>query len=141
MIKCETIGMYEVSKNNPVLTSETDTENYTFITNNGSVYLIDTIVGGDDYYKRDCTIPAGEFMRGFRVADWEGQKLVIDEAHIAYGSGESYASITAGTTLLTIDSNGKLAIDDSAPDSGVYFKVTDKVTLNGKAVKALVMVA
>lgn len=141
MIKCETIGMFEVAKNNPVLTAETDTENYTFVTDNGDLYLIDTIVGGDDYYKRENTIPAGEFMRGFRVADWVGQKLVIDEKHIAYGSGETYASITAGTTLLTVNNNGKLAITADAPESGIYFKVLEKVQLTENAVKAVVVEA
>lgn len=141
MIKCETLGMFEISKNEPVLTSNTAIDNYTFITDNDIVYLIDTIIDGDDAYKRDYTIPAGTLLRGFRVADWEGKKLVIDESHIAYGSGEDYDDITAGTTILVIDNNGKLAIDDSAPDSGVYFLVTDKVTLSENAVKALVCIA
>lgn len=66
--------------------------------------------------------------------------MVADEKHIAYGVGESYASITAGTTLLTVNGSGKLAIAQSAPASGVYFKVTDKCTLTGKAVKIKVMV-
>lgn len=140
MIKCETWGMYDVAKNNPVITSTSAVSNYTFLTVDGDLYLISNVVTGDNAYVDDNTFAAGEYLNGYLVKAWEGQKLVADEKHIAYGSGETYASITAGTTLLTVDSNGKLAITSSAPTSGVYFKVTDKCTLTGKAVKIKVMV-
>lgn len=140
MIKCETLGMYEVSKNNPVLTSSSAVANYTFITDNGDLYLIDTVVDGDDYYKRENTIPAYTPLRGFRVADWAGQNLIVDESHIAYGSGEDYDDITAGTTVFAVDQNGKLAIAQSTPTSGIYFKAIKKVTLTQKAVVVRVVV-
>ena len=38
MIKCETLGMIQIAKNNPVLTSETDTAIYDFITQDGITY-------------------------------------------------------------------------------------------------------
>lgn len=140
MIKVETLGMLDVAKVNPVITSESDTVNYQFITHDDNVYLIANTIVGDDAYREDVTIKAGEYLNGYMVKAWEGQKLVIDEKHIAYGSDEDYSKITAGTTLLTVNGKGKLAIASVAPDSGVYFKVTDKTTLTGKAVKALVMV-
>ena len=139
MIKCETLGMYEVSKNNPVLTSGSATANYSFITDNGDLYLIDTIVDGDDNYKHENTIPAYTPMRGFRVADWAGQNLIVDEKHITYGVSESYSSITPGTTIFTV-SSGKLVIADSTPDSGIYFKSIKKVNLTEKAVVVRVVV-
>ena len=67
------------------------------------------------------------------------QKLVIDEKHITYASGADYDDITAGTTLLKPKTDGTLEVTATAPESGVYFKVTDKVTLTGKAVKVLIM--
>lgn len=140
MIKVETLGMLDNAKVNPVLKSNNTVANYTFLTDDGVVYLISNTVVGDDSYKDDMEFAAGEFLNGFAVKAWEGQKLVADEKHIAYGSGETYASITAGTTLMTINSDGKLAITASAPTSGIYFKVTDKTTLTEKAIKIRVIV-
>lgn len=126
---------------NPVLTSESAVANYSFLTVDGKLYLIANTLVGDDSYKDDYTIPAGEYLNGHLVEAWKGQKLVIDAKHITFGQSETYAnSITAGTTLLKVDSNNKLVITATAPTSGVYFKVTDKCTLTGQAVKAEVLV-
>ena len=141
MIKLETLGMYENSHVNPVLTSQSAVKNYSFITVAGVPYLVANDLSGDNAYVDDVTFAAGEYLNGWDLTKWVNQKLVIDEGHITYGSGESYASITAGTTLLKAKSDGTLEITSEAPSSGVYFKVTDKVTLNGKAVKAMIMVA
>jgi len=142
MIKVETLGMIENAKNVATLTSQNVVSNYQFITDNGVLYLIDNVVTGDDAYKEGITFAAGTKLRGFEVKAWENQKLVVDEKHIAYDTGETYASsITAGTTLLGVDNDGKLEIISSVPASGVYFKVTEKVTLTEKAVKVRVMVA
>ena len=126
---------------NPVLTSESAVANYSFLTVDGKLYLIANTLVGDDSYNDDYTIPAGEYLNGHLVEAWKGQKLVIDAKHITFGQSETYAnSITAGTTLLKVDSNNKLVITSTAPTSGVYFKVTDKCTLTGQAVKAEVLV-
>lgn len=126
---------------NPVLTSDSAVANYSFLTVDGKLYLIANTLVGDDSYKDDYTIPAGEYLNGHLVEAWKGQKLVIDAKHITFGQSETYAnSITAGTTLLKVDSNNKLVITATAPTSGVYFKVTDKCTLTGQAVKAEVLV-
>ncbi len=126
---------------NPVLTSDSAVANYSFLTVDGKLYLIANTLVGDDSYKDDYTIPAGEYLNGHLVEAWKGQKLVIDAKHITFGQSETYAnSITAGTTLLKVDSNNKLVITSTAPTSGVYFKVTDKCTLTGQAVKAEVLV-
>ena len=141
MIKVETVGMADVAKNNPVLKSQTAVANYSFITDDGDLYLISNTVTGDQAYVDNNTFAAGEYLNGFLVKAWEGQKLVIDEKHIAYASNKSYADIVVGTTLLGVDSStGKLEVINSAPASGVYFKVTDKCTLTQKAVKAKVIV-
>lgn len=133
--------MFEIAKLNPVLTSANAVADYDFLTDNGITYLICNTTLGDDAYRDDVTFAAGEYLNGFDLKAWEGQKLVIDEKHIAYGAGQDYDDITAGTTLLTINNAGKLVIAAGAPATGIYFKVTDKTTLTGKAVKAMVMVA
>lgn len=140
MIKCATIGMIGNAKLNPVLKSESDVQNYTFLTNDGDLYLVMNTPAGDDAYVDDLTIKAGEYLNGFLVKAWEGQELIADEKHIAYDSGKAYKDITKGTTILTVNSAGKLAIAASAPTSGIYFKVTDKCRLTGNAVKVKVVV-
>lgn len=70
-----------------------------------------------------------------------GLELVADEKHIAYAEGADYDDITAGTTLMTVNENGKLAVAQAAPASGVYFKVTEKCRLTEKAVVIKVIVA
>lgn len=141
MIKVETIGMIDNAVLNSVLKSESTVANYQFITNDGDTYLVSNTVAGDDAYVDDVTFAAGEYLNGYLVKAWEGQKLIVDEKHIAYATGKSYADITAGTTLLTINADGKLAVATTAPANGVYFKVTDKCRLSEKAVKVKVMVA
>ena len=133
--------MYDIAKINPILTSQSDVDNYSFITVDGILYLVMNTITGDKAYVDDAVIPAGEFLNGYQVDAWLGQKLVVDEKHIAYGSGVDFDDITAGTTLLTVANSGKLQIAQSAPQSGSYFKVTDKTVLTENAVKVKVMTA
>lgn len=146
MIKCNTLGMLDVAKLNPVLKVNSEVKNYQFVTDNGIVYLVCNTLTGDDADKEDLKFKANTFLNGYAVKAWEGQELIADEKHIAYAAAsgdtpaETYASITAGTTLLTINNDGKLAIAASAPASGLYFKATAKCRLTEKAVKLLVIV-
>jgi len=139
MIKVETLGMLDIAKINPVLTSANDVVNNSFLTVDGITYVILNDINGDDAYKDGVTIKAGEYLNGYDLSAWAGQKLVVDEKHITYASGTDYDDITAGTTLLKPKTDGTLEVASTAPESGVYFKVTDKVTLTGKAVKVLIM--
>ena len=139
MIKRETVGMLDIAKINPVLTSQNDVVNNSFLTVDGITYVILNDINGDDAYKDGVTIKAGEYLNGYDLSAWAGQKLVVDEKHITYASGADYDDITAGTTLLKPKTDGTLEVTSTAPESGVYFKVTDKVTLTGKAVKVLIM--
>ena len=139
MIKVETLGMYDIAKINPVLKSANDVVNNSFLTVGGITYVILNDINGDDAYKDGVVIKAGEYLNGYDLSAWAGQKLVIDEKHITYASGDDYDDITAGTTLLKPKTDGTLEVTSTAPESGVYFKVTDKVTLTGKAVKVLIM--
>ena len=148
MIKVENIGALDVAKINPVLTSNSDVANYSFITDDGVTYLVCNTIVGDDAYKDNVTIPAGEYLNGYDVSAWANKKLVIDEKHIAYGSGEDYDDLLVAdagnnvdaTMLKVASTGGKLEITDTAPTSGVYFVVTDKVTLTEKAIKVRVAV-
>lgn len=141
MVKCESIGMIQVAKVNPVLTKNTDVENYSFITVDGDLYVVMNELTGDKAGANGATIKAGEFLNGYLVKAWDSQKLVVDEEHIKYAENKSYADIVAGTTLMGVDAtSGKLEVISQAPTSGIYFKVTDKVSLCGKAVKVKVIV-
>ena len=84
MIKVETLGMLDIAKINPVLKSEEDVKNYSFLTADGILYLISNTVVGDDAYLKDVVIPAGDFLNGYQVDAWVGQKLVVDGKHIAF---------------------------------------------------------
>lgn len=141
MIKVETIGMLDVAKVNPVITSESDVINNQFITHEDNVYLVANTLVGDDSYREDITFKAGEYLNGYLIKAWEGQKLIADEKHIKYAENKSYSDIVAGTTLLKVNSDGKLEVTATVPTSGVYFKVTDKCRLTEKAIKILVIVA
>ena len=141
MIKVETIGMIDNAVLNSVLQSAKEVANYQFITDDGDTYLVCNTVAGDDAYIDDVKFAAGEYLNGYNVKAWEGQKLVVDDKHIAYDSEKTYADLVAGTTLLTVNAEGKLAVASVAPESGVYFKVTDKCRLTGNAVKVKVCVA
>lgn len=140
MIKVETLGMLDVAKTNSVLKSSTDVTNYSFITDDNDLYLIENTVVGDNSYIDNAVIAAGECLNGYLVKAWEGQKLVADEKHIKYSGGKAYKDITAGTTMLKVGADGKLEITQTAPTSGVYFKVTDKCKLTENAVKMKVIV-
>lgn len=140
MIKCETVGMLDIAKINPVLTSENDVTNNSFIKVDGITYLVMNDINGDDAYKDGVTIKAGEYLNGYDVSAWDGQKLVIDGKHITGGvadlkdgTGEEDASV-----LVLDGTTGKLKVG-TASEGDVSFKVTDKVTLTEAAVKAVVV--
>lgn len=140
MIKTETIGMLNVARNNPVLKSDKDLVNNSFLVQNGVTYLIDNVLTGDDAYRDGVVIPAGEFLNGYDVAAWDGMHLIVDEKHIAYAESKSYADLVAGTTKLKVNEDGQLKVDDAVA-SGVYFVVEEKTSLTGKAVKVRIVVA
>lgn len=137
MVKCEALGMIEVCKNNPIIQSQTDVKNYSFIEDGGDLYLISNVISGDKAYVDDTVIPAGEYLNGFLVKAWEGQKLVIDGKHVTGGIAE-----VEKDAILTVAEDGSLEVAEEAPESGVYFKVTDTgIVLTEAAVKAKVVIA
>ena len=137
MIKIHEIGMLDNAVNVPDKLAASDIANYSFIAQDGETYLVANTINGDKSYEDNGVIKAGEYMNLFLVRAWDTKELEIDAKHI---DGD-YADITAGTTLLKVASDGGLEIASSAPASGVYFKVTKKISLTGDAVLAKIMVA
>lgn len=137
MITCEVIGMLDVAKVNPVITSENDVTNNQFVTHEGNVYLVANTLVGDNSYREDVVFKSGEYLNGYLVKAWEGQNLVIDAKHI---EGE-YSTYAEKDKILTIETNGKLKAGTKPTAGTVYLTVTDKCTLTEKAVKARVCVA
>lgn len=134
MIKCETVGMIEVCKVNPVLKSEKDVVNNSFITVDGEVYLVSNVINGDDSYREDVVVKAGEFLNGFYLKAWENQKLFIDGKHITGGVDAA----PVGTVLVPAE-DGTLVPGEA---EGVHLVVTDtNLRLTEKAVKAKIVVA
>ena len=135
MIKCETLGMLDVAKNNPVLKSDKDVANYSFIVDDGDTYVVMNSINGDNSYKDDVVIAAGEPLNGFNLKAWDGQRLVIDGKHI---DGE-YETVSTTDTVLVVDTaTGKLK---SGSASGVHLVVKDKARLTEDAVVAKIVVA
>lgn len=133
MVKVETIGMYDVAKINPTLVSGKAVKNYSFVTVDDILYLIDNTVVGDDSYKEDISIPAGDKLNGYVVKAWEGQKLVVDAKHVVGG----ISTLSKGDVLVAND-EGKLEAGEAA---GVHFVVSEKTTLTEPAIKVVVTVA
>lgn len=133
MIKCETIGMIPIAKNNPDVVSDKDVKNYSFITVDNILCLVSNEINGDDSYRKDVVIPAGQRLNCFQVKAWEGQNLVIDGKHIDGG----VADLAKGDVLVATEDGGL----STGEASGVHFVVTGKTTLTEAAVKARVTVA
>ena len=126
--------MITAAKVNPLLKSDKDVKNYSFITEDDIVYLVANTINGDDSYKEDVVFPAGEYLNGHQLKAWEGQKLYIDGKHIDGGVDAA----TVGTVLVPAE-DGTLAVGEA---SGVHLVVTDvNLRLTEKAVKAKIVVA
>ena len=135
MIKCETLGMLDVAKNNPVLKSDKDVANYSFIVDDGDSYVVMNTNSGDDAYKEGVVIKAGEPLNGFDLKAWEGQRLVIDGEHI---DGD-FATVSVADTVLVIDeATGKLKVGTG---TGINLVVKATTRLTEDAVIAKIVIA
>lgn len=134
MIKFESVGAIQAAKNNPTITSAGTVANYSFLTYEGTLYLIMNVVNGDDSYREGITFPAGTLLRGIDVKSLEGLKLIVDGKHITGG----VAGKTVDTVLVA-HTDGTLKTGSA---EGVYFKVTKTgVKLTEAAVVVKVCVA
>lgn len=134
MVKTETIGMIEVCKVNPIIKLDKDVKNHSFITVDEVVYLVANTLTGDNAYREDIVLPAGEYLNGFDLRAWEGQKLVIDGKHIDGG----VEAAVEGAILVPAE-DGMLKVGEA---DGVHLVVTDVNTrLTEKAIKAKIVVA
>ncbi len=128
--------MYDIAKINPVLTANKDVANYSFIVDDGITYVVMNEFTGDEAYLPNATIKAGDFLNGYDISAWVNQKLVIDGEHVTGG----ITDLTVGTSTLVVDATtGKLKA--GTPEAGEFgFKVTEKTTLTGAAIKARIFV-
>lgn len=132
MIRCETVGQFEVAKVNPVIKMGQDVVNNSFIKYEDDLYLVSNTITGDGAYKEDSVIKAGEFINGYRLDVWNGQKIIVDGKHIDGG----VSSLTKGDKLC-VGSDGKL--ESTEDDTQLHFVVTDFVTLTEAAVKVKIV--
>lgn len=139
MIKCENLGMLDIAKINPVLTSASDVNNNSFLVGaDGITYVIMNDISGDDAYKDDVTLKAGSYLNGYDVSAWVGQKLIVDGKHITGG----VSGLTAGTSVLVIDGDHPGMLKAGSGSAGdIIFKVTQKLTLTEAAVKVQIAIA
>lgn len=132
------MGLLDIAKINPVLTHTEDVKLYSFIEKDDILYLVANTLTGDDAYADDVVIKKGDFLNGYQVDAFAGQKLVIDAKHIK----DEYTQLDNTKYLKVSDEGGGLEKSDTAPEGKtVYFKITEKCTLTGPAVKARVIVA
>lgn len=110
--------MIDTAKVNPVLTHTADVKNYSFLTVGDDLYLIANTVTGDGEYTEDAVIPKGEYLNGFLVKAWDGQKLVVDARHIP----EGFDALNVKDKL-EAQEDGTLKKGDTP--KGIYFEVTD----------------
>ena len=141
MNKPFSISMYEKYNNGSSVVAGADVLNGSFgvvtdgvFTNGTQATHIAAQVNKNDEAYTDFAIPSGADMRVFELTDWEGKYLQVSPKHITYDTGENYASISAGTTMLVSDASGNLVISAAAATGYVYLKVTKKIEFDGDGV-------
>lgn len=136
MIKIEHVGMFDRAVVNPMLTAQTATANYTIINDaNGDAYLVINRLAGDNAYKDEMVVPAGEFLNGYLLKSLKGQNLVIEGKHIDGG----IENAEVGDTLI-VNEDGAFEIGE-ATGKNLYLVITDvDARLAEKAVKAKIVV-
>lgn len=123
MVKFRCLGEIEIAKNNPVLTHTAAVKNGSIFVADGETYMIWNTINGDDAYKDDVEIAAGEFLNGFNLSANIGQELVVDAKHIT----NDYAGLKTGDAV-TFKSDYLV----SSPT--VAFTAVTKTQLTGDAV-------
>jgi hypothetical protein len=76
---------------------------------------------------------------------WDGQDLIVNEENITYATGTDYTDITAGTTIMIANTDGKFIIADGttlkAAEHKINFAVAEKLQYNGNAVRVKISAA
>lgn len=123
MVKFRCLGEIEIAKNNPVLTHTAAVKNGSIFAADGETYMIWNTINGDDAYKDDVEIAAGEFLNGFNLSANIGHELVVDAKHIT----NDYAGLKTGDAV-TFKS------DYLVGSPTVAFTAVTKTQLTGDAV-------
>ena len=160
MVHPYTISMYEHNaKNEPTVLADGETING-YLCTIGADGKADAPVAGasganqtvnlyialndfaGDFRGTNKKIADGDCLNLYALKAWDGQYLELDEDNITYDSGETYASITAGTTNLVAGTDGKFAIAAAVTYYGLYFKVVEKISMGAKkGVRVQIVVA
>lgn len=93
-------------------------------TQSGELWVAINTPLGDNRYLADVTIPAGDRLNSYRVADWDDKELIITQANLT----DTVASLVAGDTLKA-DATGKLA--KAGINTTVTFSVIEKLNYMG----------
>ena len=139
MIKVNTLGMFDVAKIDPTIKLEEDIKNNQFVTVDEDLFLVMNEPNGDDSYRDDVVLKAGECLNGFLLSAWVGQELVVDSKHITYKHSENYEETLTAGKFLKVGGDKNLETSETAPESGIYFKVVAKEMLTEKAVRVKIM--
>ena len=89
-------------------------------TGNDLYVVINTPVG-DNEYAPDKTIKAGEYVNLFKLANWVGKELYVDEANVT----GTYSDIAVGDTL-TFDATTFKFKEAAATTGDIKFTVMSK---------------
>lgn len=100
------------------------------------LYVVINTQTGDKEYETEKTIAAGEYVNLFRLKDWVGKELYVDEFNVT----GTYANVAVGDTL-TFDATTFKFKEDSATSGDIKFTVLAKGGLATNYLTVLVEIA
>lgn len=85
------------------------------------LYVVINTQEGDNEYQTDRTIKQGEYVNLFKLANWVGKELYVDESNVT----GTYANIAVGDTL-TFDATTFKFKEDTPTTGDIKFTVLAK---------------
>jgi len=160
MIRPYTLGMFEHSaKNDPTVIADIEAgtingyihtigsdgkadapvlgTNATTGKQTADLYVAINDLSGDARYT-DALIAKGDTLNSYLLRAWDTQKVIVDEDSLT----TAYEDITAGTTVLYADTDGKLNTNANPTYFAIGFKALEKIDFGGKdAIVAQIVVS
>lgn len=149
MVKVHSIEMLEHSaKNFPNVKAHVDMINGSLVgmgdgvtvapTAGQTLYVVLNQQVGDNEYAETYPIAKDAMVNLFDLAAWTDKELDITDANVAYGDGETYASLTVGTEL-TFDADTMKFAKGAAASGDIGFVVTKRFggSVNGITIKVV----
>lgn len=140
MIKFKTVGMFDVSKNDPTIKAHAEIPNGYFCTvadgktvqpddaaakGPGLKLVVKNVIGDDRYV--NVPIAEGEYVVAYDLEANGSQRLIVTQEHVA-----ADISTLAVDGLLGVDANGKLAEIAAATGYALYFKIVAITSFGNK---------